>query len=333
MKSPGRRLPIALTCVSLVACEGSQSMLDTAGAQATTIATLWWTMLAVSVAVVLAVTIFLFIAIFRKRDEAEDRARTDRSSVRVVVMSTALTTAILLGTFLYSMVVSRSAAALAVPGAQEIHIVGHQWWWDVTYVDSVPARSFRTANEIHLPAGESVQLKLSSRDVIHSFWIPNLHGKLDLIPGRVNTLWIRAERPGVYRGQCAEFCGMQHAKMAFDVVVHEPADFERWKAEQLAPASDPTDSLAIRGREVFLGTACITCHTVRGTPASATAGPDLTHVASRLTLGAASTPNTPGHMAGWIADPQGIKPGNRMPRVPLDAPDLTALLAYMATLQ
>lgn len=317
----------------LCACSGQQSALDAAGAQAASVAGLWWTMLAVSSAIVLLVTAFVLTALFRKRRDDEDMERQDRSSGRVVVASAVLTVLILLGTFLYSMVVSRAAAALETDGAQEIRIVGQQWWWDITYTDSIPARSFRTANELHLPAGESVVLRLSSIDVIHSFWVPNLHGKLDLVPGRVNTLWIRAERPGRYRGQCAEFCGLQHAKMAFDVVVHEPEEFQRWKEQQQQPAAEPADSLTLRGREVFLGTACATCHTVRGTPAWAAAGPDLTHVASRLSLGAGSVPNTRGHLAGWIADPQGMKPGNRMPRVPLDAADMTALLAYLASLR
>ena len=328
----GRRSRSPIALFLLGACSGPQNSLDTAGAQASEVATLWWVMLALSVAVIILVTAFTLTALLRgSRDD--DLERQDRRSRPIVVASAGATVAILLVVFFYSMVVSRSASALQTADALEVEIIGNQWWWDVMYVDSIPARSFRTANELHLPAGRSVRLRLTSRDVIHSFWAPNIHGKLDLIPGQENTLYVRADRPGVYRGQCAEFCGLQHAKMAFDVVVHEPAEFEEWLALQRQPAAPPANSITRFGQEVFLGTACATCHAVRGTMANAVVGPDLTHLASRMSLAAGSVPNTRGHLAGWLADPQGIKPGNHMPRVRLDSDALTALLAYLGTLR
>jgi cytochrome c oxidase subunit 2 len=190
-----------------------------------------------------------------------------------------------------------------------------------------------TANEIHVPAGRPVRLRLSSADVIHSFWVPQLMPKTDLIPGQVNETWLTANRPGIYRGQCAEYCGLQHALMAFLVVADGPAAFDRWVALQRAPAAEPAGTLATRGRQVLERTSCATCHTVRGTSARGTAGPDLTHLASRQQLGAGAVPNTPGHLGGWIANSQTIKPGNLMPPQPLTSEELQALIAYLETLE
>ena len=216
----------------------------------------------------------------------------------------------------------------------QIEVTGHQWWWEIRYQDPVPSKIFTTANEIHLPVGEKVRLTLRSPDVIHSFWVPNLAGKRDLIPGQINYIWITAERPGTYRGQCAEFCGLQHAHMALYVIVED-----RPSLRALAGAAAAAGTLADRppkrqrGREVFLSGPCVMCHTDLGTTAGATTGPDLTHVASRPSIGAGRLPNTRGHLAGWIADPQTQKPGNQMPLVPLPPEDFRALLSYLDTLE
>ena len=212
-------------------------------------------------------------------------------------------------------------------------MTGYQWWWDVRYEDSLPIRRLRTANEIHIPVGRPVRLLLESGDVNHSFWVPRLQGKLDLIPGQTNTLWLQADEPGVYQGQCAEYCGEQHAHMGLLVVAQPPDEFARWYEGQLAGAAEPTDSLRRRGQEVFTGSGCALCHAVRGTGAMAAVGPDLTHLASRRTLGAGMVPNTRGYLGGWIVNPQAIKPGNRMPAMPLSGPELQALLAYLEGLQ
>lgn len=214
-----------------------------------------------------------------------------------------------------------------------ISVVAHKWWWQVDYEHREPQQRVRTANEIHIPVGRDVRVKLHSRDIIHSFWVPALAPKIDMIPGRYRELMLRADAPGVFRGQCAEFCGMQHANMAFLVVAQEPEEFERWYARQLQPARAPQTELELRGMQVFMEKPCAVCHAVRGTLALATAGPDLTHFGSRRTLAAGALPNTRGNLGGWITHPQSIKPGSHMPDIDLGAGELLALLAYLESLQ
>jgi cytochrome c oxidase subunit 2 len=218
-------------------------------------------------------------------------------------------------------------------GPLTIEVTGKQWWWEVRYLDSAPNRIVRTANELHLPVGQRVRLRLRSQDVIHSFWVPGLQGKIDMIPGRTNTFWLQADSAGAWRGQCAEFCGMQHAKMAFVVVAHSPDEFARWLERERAPAPEPRDSAGHAGRQAFLSSGCVLCHTVRGTSAQATAGPDLTHVASRRTLAAGELPNTRGNLFGWIANPQALKPGTKMPAVPMTRDQLHAITDYIGSLR
>jgi cytochrome c oxidase subunit II len=203
------------------------------------------------------------------------------------------------------------------------------WWWEVRY----PEQSIIIANEIHIPAGEPVKLELASVDVIHSFWVPQLHGKRDMIPGIENVFTIQADEPGVYRGQCGEYCGTQHANMAFHVVAHPRDEFDAWRAERTKPRTEPATAEERRGFEVFMNAGCAQCHAVRGTQAKGNVGPDLTHLGSRRTIGAALLPNTRGNLAGWIADPQAIKPGVKMPRSYLPADDLLDLVTYLESLQ
>jgi cytochrome c oxidase subunit 2 len=203
------------------------------------------------------------------------------------------------------------------------------WWWEVRYPDA----GIVTANEIHVPAGRPVRLELASTDVIHSFWAPRLHGKRDMIPGIENVFWIQAAEPGVYRGQCAEYCGTQHANMAFRVVALPPAEFNAWLAERKMRRSPPTTPGEQHGFTVFLKAGCGECHAIEGTPAKSNVGPDLTHLGSRQTIGAALLPNTRGNLAGWIADPQAVKPGVRMPRSYLAADELLALVTYLEGLK
>jgi cytochrome c oxidase subunit II len=214
-----------------------------------------------------------------------------------------------------------------------VDLVGKQWWWQASYRDSVPGKVFVTANELHIPVGRRVELRLTSTDVIHSFWVPELQGKTDLIPGRENVTWIQADRPGVYGGQCAEYCGIQHATMGLLVIAQPQAEYEAWAVRQRRAAAEPRDSLAALGREAFLGSACALCHSVRGTAAGGNAGPDLTHVASRRTLASALLPNSPGHLGGWIGNPQALKPGSRMPRVPMSREEFRLIHHYLQTLE
>lgn len=317
--------------------EDVQSVLLPAGLQAERISHLWWLFLIVACAVWLSVMAMLAHALVRghrRSAPATDPAttRTQRRAVGAAIVATVL---VLLGLAAADFLTARQVSALSAehPDPLVVRVIGHQWWWEVRYEDSIPARSFTTANEIVIPVGRPVMLRLESADVIHSFWVPNLHGKRDLIPGYTNVIWVRADEPGVYRGQCAEYCGMQHARMG--LFVHaQPADsFAAWYEAQLRPATPPRAASALLGQRVFTTGPCAMCHTVRGTDAGGRIGPDLTHLASRRTIAAGTLPNTRGHLAGWIANSQGIKPGNHMPPMPLPGPELQALLDYLGTLE
>jgi cytochrome c oxidase subunit 2 len=311
-----------------------QSMLHAAGPQAGAIEWLWWMFVAVCSAVFVVVLLATAMAAFRPgRQVPRADAASDSRAARAVGIATAVSAVLLFVLLSSSIVTGRRVQSLNNPAHVEVRITGQQWWWAVDYPSSTPALNVRTANEIHIPVGRPVLVKLSSTDVIHSFWVPQLHGKKDLIPGHDNTIWIQADRPGVYRGQCAEFCGHQHAHMAFYVVAQSPDDYARWIDGQRQPAREPSDDAGRRGQEIFLSSSCVMCHTIRGTQAGSRLGPDLTHVASRLSLAAGTLPNTTGHLAGWIADSQGIKPGNRMPTIAVPAEDLQALVAYLRQLE
>jgi len=245
----------------------------------------------------------------------------------------ALPTVVLVPLLIFTL---HSLSGLTLPTSDaepEVVVTGWQWWWDVQYEDDDPQLRMRTANEIHIPVGRPVRVRLLSEDVIHSFWVPALQGKLDLVPGKVNRTWIQADTAGEYRGECAEYCGLQHARMQFRVIAMPAPEFATWLEAQRAPATAPTDSLGRQGLAVFMRSGCALCHAIRGTPARAVSGPDLTHLASRTTIAAGTLPNTPGHLAGWVANPQGIKPGNLMPRIPLRPDELQAILAYLSSLR
>jgi cytochrome c oxidase subunit II len=245
----------------------------------------------------------------------------------------AATTVILLATLVYNFYTGRALAQFAEPDALTVRVTGHQWWWEVQYQDPAYNRRVSTANEIHIPVGRRVRLEVQSRDVIHSFWVPNLHGKLDLIPGYSGTTYFQADEPGVFMGRCAEYCGLQHARMDIRVIAESPEKFAAWYEGQLRAAPAPADTVQQKGQQVFLSKGCVMCHTVRGTPANSRVGPDLTHLASRMTIAAGTLPNTRGHLAGWVLDPQRIKPGVRMPPNPLAADELQALLDYLQSLK
>ena len=216
--------------------------------------------------------------------------------------------------------------------ALEVTIVGHQWWWEIRY----PTLGIVTANELHVPVSGAAHpmptyITLQSADVIHSFWIPQLAGKMDVIPNKTNRVWIDPQRPGTYVGQCAEYCGLQHAGMLLIVTVHAAEDFARWAAEQQAPAR--ADHRVAAGRELFSSLACINCHTVRGTTADGVFGPDLTHLMSRSTIGAGVIQNTPRTLRAWVEDPASVKPGALMPAMKLAREDVDKVTAYLLTLQ
>ena len=219
-------------------------------------------------------------------------------------------------------------------GALAISVTGKMWWWDVRYRDPASGRDVVAANEIHIPVGQNVYLGLNAADVIHSFWVPALAGKRDMVPGRVTGLTLRADKPGVYRGQCAEYCGIQHARMALVVVAHPQAEFDAWLARQARPAVEPAGIDLQRGRAVFFEQRCQSCHTIRGVAEGQGLGPDLTHVGSRAFLGAGTVRADAATLAAWIADPHAIKPGVFMPATSeIDADSLRALAAYLESLQ
>lgn len=331
---------LALAAVPAVADAVMQSALAPAGPQAAHIDRLWWIMLAVCSIAFAGVVIALAIALWRAPRANAATPPDMRASHaaepgprRAVTAAVALTITALLGLLAATLLTDRALARLPLHDALNIEVTGHQWWWEVQYDDADPSRIFVTANEVHIPVGRAVILRLRSQDVIHSFWVPNLHGKTDLIPGQTNLMRLRADRPGTYRGQCAEFCGYQHAHMALTVVAEPAERYEQWAAGQRQPASPPQDASARRGQALFLAGTCPMCHAVLGTQANGQQAPDLTHVASRSTLAAGTLPNTPGHLAAWIADPQRIKPGVNMPPHPLSGEELLALADWLASLR
>jgi cytochrome c oxidase subunit 2 len=250
----------------------------------------------------------------------------------VIIGATTGSVVLLVFLILASVGTDRALAQLPLQDAVHVEVTGHQWWWGVRYDDADPSRIFETANEIRVPVGRPVLLTLRSSDVIHSFWIPSLHGKKDLIPGRTATLALQADRAGTYGGQCAEFCGAQHALMGLVVIAMPPAEYETWAAHQRETAPEPADESAKRGKAVFMRGTCPMCHAIQGTEAGARTGPDLTHIAGRVALASGAFENNAANLAAWIRDPQKMKPGVRMPANPLAEEDLAALVAYLGSL-
>jgi cytochrome c oxidase subunit II len=327
------RLLLAAAAAGAAGCNGVQSSLDPAGPAAASIANLTWWFLAVC-AVFYAGTIGALIwAVARRRRPSDDAPETSVRLGWIVAGAIAVTVATVVALSVSSVVVGRGLTAPSGPGAITVDVIGHQWWWDFRYRDVSANEWVHSPNELHIPVGVPVVIKATSRDVIHSFWVPRLHGKRDLIPGMVTHTWIQADKPGTYRGQCAEFCGHQHAHMAFLVIAEPMQKFQEWLQHQRKGAPQPVTDVQKRGHDVFMTGPCVMCHTIRGTSAGSRFGPDLTHVAGRQTIAAGTLPTTRGHLAGWISNSQSIKPGNRMPPVPLDGQDLQALLTYIETLR
>ncbi|HSM57776.1 MAG TPA: cytochrome c oxidase subunit II [Candidatus Sulfomarinibacteraceae bacterium] len=322
-------LPLLLLLLLSGCVENRANMLNAAGPAAARINVLWWLMFGLGALVYLAVMAYMLLALFRRRGSLEDAPQPAEGANIVVWGGAIIPALILIGVFGATVYTMDALREPHIPDDMVVEVVGHQWWWEVRY----PQQQITTANEIIIPAGRPVAFKLTSNDVIHSFWVPELHGKLDLLPEKVNTFWLQADEPGVYLGECAEFCGVQHTKMQFLVIAVGDDEFRDWTEQMAQPAPEPAGELARRGQQVFLDSSCIYCHAVQGTDATGALGPDLTHLASRRTLAAGTVPNTRGNLAGWIVDPQSIKPGSLMPPTTLSGPDLQALLAYLETLE
>ena len=300
------------------------SILEPAGPAARLVEGLWWPMLWISTVVFVVVVVGVVASVVRAR--AAPRDPVDTRPVRwgepfVVVAGVVVPALILAGTYVFSLTKMNDMVALGAEAKTELEVIAHNWWWEVRYPNGAVS-----ANEIHIPVGEPVLLKLSTVDVIHSFWVPRLQVKIDHLPGQVNELWIQADEPGVYRGQCAEFCGVQHANMAFDVIARD--DFDTWVEREFRPVA-----VGRPGEEVFMNSTCVGCHAIRGTDAIATVGPDLTHFGSRRTIAAGTVENTRGNLAHFIRDPQDVKPGVGMPPTELTEEELDALLDYLIGLK
>jgi cytochrome c oxidase subunit 2 len=321
-----------------------QNALDPAGPFAGRIDGLTRLMIYLLSAIFAIVMIVLAIAAFRRRGHTSgaeahteviqpEHEREKRFS-RTVTTSVAVSLAILFVLLVSSFLVGRAIySSPRQSNALIIEVNGRQWWWDVRYDHPLPSQIVTTANEIHIPVGRPILLRLGSADVIHSFWVPNLHGKMDMIPGRTQELELQADRAGVYRGQCAEYCGHQHAHMALTVIAEPEDQFNSWYAAQLQPAVTPSTEAQTNGQKVFLSRPCVMCHRIQGTDAGGRVGPDLTHVASRQTIAAGTLHNTREHLAQWIVNSQSVKPGNRMPPIPVAGNDLNSLVDYIQSLK
>jgi cytochrome c oxidase subunit 2 len=315
----------------------AQDALHPAGIQAVHILQLWHLSLAVCGAVFAAILLAVLVALMRRSGDHGGKSETKLASresraQKAVVYASILSVVLLLGLVVADVLTDRSLSRLPVADAVHIQVTGEQWWWRADYPGEHGKPGFATANELHVPVGRPVIVSLKAADVIHSFWVPNLHGKKDMLPGLDSTIEFRADKVGVYRGQCAEFCGAEHALMAMLVFAQTPTDYKAWATQQAAASTDADDTVR-RGLRIFEQSNCANCHSVRGTSAQGTLGPDLTHLMSRQTIAAGTLANTRQNLADWIRDPGATKPGTTMPAVPLTASDRAALVAWLATLR
>ncbi len=286
--------------------------------------TLWldWTFTAIVCLVCVIVAVLLVAALFRRRPAGTAVMAHDGRGLMWIYVGTGISSVVLIAMAVHAVIALNAVAEPPTTPALTIKVTGYDWWWAANYGD------FTTANEIHIPTGVPVRIDLATADVIHAFWVPQLAGKTQMIPGRANHQWLQADTPGVYRGQCTQFCGLQHAHMAFEVVAQSPADFARWRTAQAAPAV----TTGAPGEALFVAN-CGSCHTVRGTAANGIHAPDLTHLMSRRQLAAGTLDNTPQNLALWVAHPQSVKPGVNMPETTLSAADQAQLDAYLGTLK
>lgn len=326
----GRLWPLAVAVLAAACSDDSPSALDPKGPNAERIAGVWWLMFGLATAVYVVVAGLIIAAAMRGRRTGEGEGRPSRiTDSGFIWVGGVIAPVVILGGLAVVTVSTTNDLRRVEPGALRIEVTGHQWWWEVRYPDD----DVVTANEIHIPAGRSVEIGLRTKDVIHSFWVPELAGKVDQIPGQHNVIRLKADEPGTYRGFCAEFCGLQHAKMQFLVIADTPADFTRWITRRQRPSGTPPTEEAALGQVVFNRNTCGACHTVRGTDARGTKGPDLSDFGDRETIGAVSLDNNRKNLAEWIKDPQESKPGNLMPPSHLAPDELEALLDYLESLR
>jgi cytochrome c oxidase subunit 2 len=320
-----------LVC-ALAGCGGNQNVVDWHSPAQHSIARLFWVMVAGSCVGFGVIAFLLFLGWLRRnRPDLPGGGGEQGATKLVIALGVVVPVVILALLFVWADIfVIRATAAPAAGSTQlTIRVIAHDWWWEIRY----PGTTAVTANEIHIPTNTRVDVIGTTADVIHSFWVPELNRKIDLIPGLTNRVLLDANKAGTYRGQCSEFCGIQHGHMAVAVVAQPPAQFRAWLADMSRPAPAPKTLLAKKGEATFLSDSCASCHSIRGTSADGHVGPDLTHVATRATLAALTVPNTPVYLRGWIANPQQLKPGAEMPSVPLSSAQLTELVAYLDSLR
>lgn len=308
--------------------------LHAAGPAAAPTRQLGWVLAAIAILVTLIIAGLLLGAIIRRRPVAPMQSlNAESGGMRWIYIGTGVSSVALLAILVYVLVTLESVASPATHPQLTITVTAYDWWWKVDYADDPdPFRNFSTANEIHIPVGEPIRIQLKSADVVHAFWVPQLAGKTQTIPGQTNEQWIQADQPGIYRGQCSQFCGAQHAHMAFEVIAQSTADFRAWRDAQGRFAANASNDATVAAGQHLFAERCAGCHTIRGTDANGLQAPDLTHLISRGEIAAGALTNTPDHLLDWIEHAQRIKPDALMPDIALDAVDAAALSAYLATL-
>ena len=304
------------------------------GHWAGTVLPLTWGLFILSdvVIIVIAALVIVGVALRARSGNIGDIPLLDSRATSWIAIGVGVSTLIIIGFVAWSSITLANIALPPTNPALTIQVRAHQWWWEFRYVNKDPSQSFVTANEIHIPVGKPVRFELQSADVIHEFWVPNLAGKTQTIPGQTNVTWLEADKPGFYRGECTQFCGKQHAHMILAVFADAPDSFEAWRKDQLSDASIPKAKEASLGELDFVAH-CAACHTVRGTVAHGDLGPDLTHLMSRSTIAAGTLPNNPGYLSGWIANPQRLKPGALMPDLDISGSDLDSIRSFLLTLK
>ena len=289
-----------------------------------------WVFTAICCTVCLIVCFLLLAALFHKRKAVDKTKEVQGKDMHWVYWGTGLSTLTLFGMVIYALIVLDQTATPSQHPALTISVTGYDWWWEAVYDKDDPQQRFTVANEIHIPTHVPVLIKLQSADVIHAFWVPQLAGKTQMIPGMTNQQWLQADEPGIYRGQCTQYCGVQHAHMAFEIIAENAADFSKWKEAQRTPSESSEKTAA--GQKLFMAQ-CSGCHTVRGTEAEGSHGPDLTHLGSRRLIAAGMLTNTPQNQMDWVMNAQDIKPGARMPSMTLSDSEAAALNAYLTSLK
>jgi cytochrome c oxidase subunit 2 len=319
--------------LALGGCGGRQSIVEPASKQSHDIALLWWWMLGAAAIVFFGAVALLGIAYVKRgtRGLPFVGQREGIAEGMVLMFGIAIPVVVLVALFGVSNIYLIGETTPPSPRntAMRIHVIGHQWWWEVRYVGT----NVVTANEIHIPVNTRVDVLATTGDVIHSFWVPELNRKIDMIPGMRNRILLDAQRTGEFRGQCSQFCGFQHANMSFEVYVQRPAAYRAWLRSQERGPAAPAGALARAGQQQFMSDQCASCHTIAGTQATGTIGPNLTHLASRTALASEEIPNNPRELAAWLRNPQAIKPGARMPDLGLSTTQIRALVAYLDSLR